>query len=529
MRRYVIFLLLLLGVGRAEAQISRMRAEYEQFVQKHRQEYNDFVSRANAEFADFLKQSWSSYQSKAAEEAPIPDVMPTAPVAPVEEQTTPRPASVEPTRKPQPVPFPETPAPRPAPVEPTRKPQPVPFPEAPAPHPAPNTAPNPAPQPVAPAPQPVQSRPSYRGVVCEVDFFGEQLTFSCDKRTMPRLGGVDEGGFSAIWQAFGRGTESVVKEMDDYIESRYLNGWGCYQLVKKFSEAVYEERLSNERISLQAYLLSQLKYRAQVALSGDVLVLLLPFKEQVYSVPYLELEGVRYYIYGYGHNRSAGYRTYENTFSYATKQLSLQMDGRMKIGQVQQVPFERFSERAGVEVSAPMRLGNLALMYYYPIVDNTLYYAQTLDEAFAEAVLSPLRGCVARMDEQQAVAWLLDLVQHGFDYVTDDEAFGRQKQLFIEESFFFGRNNCKDRVGVFSWLVKELVGLPVVGIRYAGNAASGGVAHITCAVAFRGDVAGDSITHKGRRYVMCDPTYINASIGRTMPCYASSRGGVVEL
>ena len=249
-----------------------------------------------------------------------------------------------------------------------------------------------------------------------------------------------------------------------------------------------------------------------------------------FSEPYvLELDGIRYYIYSYGHHRSAGYRTYDNKFSYATKQLSLHMDGRMKIGEKKQVPFERFSARAGVKVSAPMRLGNLALMYYYPIVDNQLYYRQQLDEEFAEAILSPLRARVRGMNNREAVAWLLDLVQHGFDYVTDDEAFGRQKQLFIEESFFFGRNNCKDRVGVFSYLVKELVGLPVIAVRFKGNAESNGVAHIACAVAFDEEVAGDSFMHRGRRYVMCDPTYINATIGQTMPCYAASPGVIVAL
>ena len=522
-RRYVLLLLLLLTVGRVEAQFGNMRAEYERFVQQQRKSYDEFLERANRDFAEFLKQSWSSYQLREAEEAPIPDVMPTAPVAPLPERVIPRPQP-EPTQPDLTLPEPTTPEPTlPVPTIP------VPQPEVPMPVPAPAPRPTPAPAP-RPTPAPVSKPASdYNGSRVAVDFFGEQLFFACEKRSMPRLGGVDENGFSAIWSAFSRCTERMVGELSRQIEDFGLNGWGCYQLVKKTSEALYDESRSNERIALQAYLLSQLKYRAQVATSGNALVLLLPFKEQVYSVPYLELDGIRYYIYSYGHHRSAGYRTYDNKFSYATKQLSLHMDGRMKIGEKKQVPFERFSARAGVEVSAPMRLGNLALMYYYPIVDNQLYYRQQLDEEFAEAILSPLRARVRGMNNREAVAWLLDLVQHGFDYVTDDEAFGRQKQLFIEESFFFGRNNCKDRVGVFSYLVKELVGLPVIAVRFKGNAESNGVAHIACAVAFDEEVAGDSFMHRGRRYVMCDPTYINATIGQTMPCYAASPGVIVAL
>ena len=202
------------------------------------------------------------------------------------------------------------------------------------------------------------------------------------------------------------------------------------------------------------------------------------------------------------------------------------MDGTMEVGMKSRIEVPRWSALLGETFAPMMNVGNLALEMDYPIVDGEVFYRQGVPADLSDAVLGTLRRKIAGKSETQAVGYLLNLVQNGFEYVTDEEAFGRQKQLFIEESFFYGRNNCKDRVGVFSWLVRELTGLDVIFIRYEGNAASDGVSHITCAVGFRGTVEGDAFQYKGRRYVMCDPTYINAGIGRTMPCYASSQGEI---
>lgn len=125
------------------------------------------------------------------------------------------------------------------------------------------------------------------------------------------------------------------------------------------------------------------------------------------------------------------------------------------------------------------------------------------------------------MTSEQAVAYILNLIQNGFEYKTDYELFGRSKPLFIEESFFYGANNCKDRVLIFSWLVKKTVGLNTIMLGYPN--------HVACGVEFTSEVNGDSFNHKNHKYVMCDPTYINAPIGVTMPKYKGMDPVFMEL
>jgi hypothetical protein len=113
------------------------------------------------------------------------------------------------------------------------------------------------------------------------------------------------------------------------------------------------------------------------------------------------------------------------------------------------------------------------------------------------------------MDEQQAVNFLLRFVQTSLKYETDEQQFGRENYLFPEETLFYPYSDCEDRAVLFAWLVESLLGLDVVGLDYPG--------HVAAAVKFNGHVAGDDVSHRGARYVVADPTYINAVSGMTMP------------
>ena len=65
----------------------------------------------------------------------------------------------------------------------------------------------------------------------------------------------------------------------------------------------------------------------------------------------------------------------------------------------------------------------------------------------------------------------------------------------------------------FSFLVKNLIGLKVVGVDYPG--------HVAAAVKFNENLAGDYITYKGEIYAICDPTYLGAVAGIAMSKYAN--------
>ena len=460
------------------------RADFEAYKRQRNEDYNAYKNKINADFAEYLKKRWDDCNANDAVQTPIPDVSPEPEVAP---QSVPKVAESLPEPE-NTVSMVETIVSKesPAPATPTAK-------------------------------------------TLAVDFFGDTLNIPCNKVSLPVIGTLDEQHYAEAWTAYINTSQAAVKYIEQYASEHHLNGWGCYQLAKRTSEQAYDKSKPNERIALQSFLLSQLKYRAQVAISGNDLVLLLPFKETIYEVAYVTLDSQKYYIYSYGYCSCNGLRTYNKSVEYADKILSAALDGTMKIGKSEYMEFERMSALLGQRVAAPIYLGNIGLLYGYPLLDNIVYYKQGLDKEFASAILTPLREKIRGKSETEAVGYLLNFVQNGFGYVDDMKVFGHQKQLFVEESFFYGQNNCKDRVGVFSWLVKELVGLDVIALRYEGNSASNGIGHITCAIAFKGNVAGDGCTYQNRRFVICDPTYINAGIGQSMPCYKGVTPTILPL
>ena len=74
---------------------------------------------------------------------------------------------------------------------------------------------------------------------------------------------------------------------------------------------------------------------------------------------------------------------------------------------------------------------------------------------------------------------------------------------------------------LFSRLVRDLLGLKVLLVYYPG--------HLATAVCFTDNVTGDYISLNNQKYVVCDPTYIGAPVGATMPDMDNSSAKVILL
>lgn len=74
---------------------------------------------------------------------------------------------------------------------------------------------------------------------------------------------------------------------------------------------------------------------------------------------------------------------------------------------------------------------------------------------------------------------------------------------------------------MYSRLVRDLLGLEVILVYYPG--------HLATAVNFNTPVEGDYIDLNGRHFTICDPTYIGAPIGATMPDMDNKTAKVVLL
>jgi hypothetical protein len=86
---------------------------------------------------------------------------------------------------------------------------------------------------------------------------------------------------------------------------------------------------------------------------------------------------------------------------------------------------------------------------------------------------------------------------------------------------FVSYSDCEDRSIMFSYLVKNLIGLDVVGIKYHD--------HLATAVNFSSKVSGSGFNYKGKKYIVSDPTYTNANTGMAMPLYKSAKFEIIDF
>ena len=121
----------------------------------------------------------------------------------------------------------------------------------------------------------------------------------------------------------------------------------------------------------------------------------------------------------------------------------------------------------------------------------------------------------------EAVERLLNWVQTAFVYEYDNVVWGDDRAFFPDETLYYPYCDCEDRSILFTRLVRDLLGLKCILIYYPG--------HLASAVCFTDHVSGDYILVNGDKYIVCDPTYIGASVGYTMPDMDNASAKVIVL
>ena len=150
-----------------------------------------------------------------------------------------------------------------------------------------------------------------------------------------------------------------------------------------------------------------------------------------------------------------------------------------------------------------------------------MYANMPMEEELRSNLYPALRMYLLGAEDLQAVNTLLNWVQTAFVYQYDDSVWGGDRAFFPAETLYYPGCDCEDRSILFSRLVRDLLGLDVVLLYYPG--------HLAAAVAFKQPVNGDYLVYADKRYTVCDPTYIGAPVGRTMPNMNNAEAKIIPL
>ena len=474
MRRRLFIILNIICVLSCNAQIDEARKAYEDFKKKAQQEYNDFRKQANEQYAEFLKKAWTEYKTLPAIPRPKDESEPPV-VVPEEDRNK--------QINDNPVPIDDVVTP------PTPTPQPVPI-------------------------SPIKEDETAKEKVVAFTYFGTNIKIRIKESSFFSLATFDNEKVAELWMMLSE--EGMMNNtIRDCLYARTnmdLCDWAYLNMIYEFSKSVYGE--GNEATLLTAYIYCQSGYKMRIAVMSGKLLLMYASKHYIFDTPSINIDGTCFFPFNCKEEGSI----YLSNIAFPKEQsLSLFVQHGQKFSfnpsKTRTLKAKHFTD---MEVSVQVNNNLIDFFNSYPtsVIDDDIMtkwalYANTpLDENVKKTLYSALRGKINGLGQKQAANKLINWVQTAFVYEYDDKVWGHDRAFFAEESLYYPYCDCEDRSILFSRLIRDLLGLDVVLVFYPG--------HLATAVHFTEDVKGDYIIVDGKKYVICDPTYIGAPVGYTM-------------
>lgn len=368
---------------------------------------------------------------------------------------------------------------------------------------------------------PIPSSPE----MLSIRFYGRELRFHLPDALRITAKSAKESDVAQYYKAMSRRFESKILHHELVLTMRRLglNPWGYYLLLRSIAETAFST--NNDRVLFCFYMLHSNGYMARVGRgqqSGQLMLLLaIDNKKEVYSLPFFRIDSVRYYAV-YGGNWG------EDTYSYREKadgdslrQIGLDFKNTLDVASCDKERTVRLSQ-AGLDIHIPFSTSNLRYYDDIPLTEFPVYFKSAMGKETQDALDTTFIRLFATLEKPQKVALILDFVQNAFAYKVDEEQFGREKYFFPEEVVGYPYSDCEDRCALFASLVRRYMGCDVIGILYPD--------HLATAVCLDGLVThGKTVSHMGKTYLLCDPTFPGASIGSLPPEYQDKPFEVVAI
>lgn len=376
-------------------------------------------------------------------------------------------------------------------------------------------------KPEKPVATPVKTTPLYEGGSNrnKIIYAGQSFYLSNALAGKCKLGTLNENAIADAYEALcSADYKSLLEDCAQIKKDLQLNDWGVFTLIKQISDTYCSTE--NESIVMQQFMLNEMGYKARMArkATGNKMMLFVATDCMIYARPYITLNGQNYYNLN-GVNEQCQFYMCQKDSPKAKNRVGMLLQSAPNFpGAVSTSTHQAKGSVAKVTVDVPKPL--MDFYKNYPQCDYKVYFNAAVNKGMEKTILSSLAPLVQGKNEADAANILINFVQTAFQYQRDEQQFGYEKPFFVEELFYYPYSDCEDRAMLYSYLVRKLLGLDVVLLDYSD--------HIATAVRFKGNVGGDYVMVGGQKYIVCDPTYIGASIGMTMPQFKTVAAKVLK-
>ena len=377
--------------------------------------------------------------------------------------------------------------------------------------------------------------PVAAGTEIRLNFYGREVPIHVSQKLKARSKGVDEQDVADYFANIAKNreeTKALWDELTVVVDHFGLNEWGYFCLLRSLSEKMFTN--IDDRVLFCFYMLrneGNFKTRVARGQNSDKLTLLIALdnSKQVYSYTFFRFadnedatKKVKYYtVYGGG-------KAKEPVYSYSfckqdaeKKEMGLDFTKNLNMGACDVTRTVQLTKKRSVTL--PYNKAHMAYLNDVPMTVFPIYFENPIAIEAQKVLQNNFNEMRDQYTPTQFIQMLLHFVQTGFEYKTDDAQFGYEKYFYPEEVIGYPYCDCEDRSALFAWLVQKYTNAKVIGLQYEG--------HVATAVWFGDDVKlkGDGFMYGGKKYYVCDPTYINASIGMTMPQFKGKTPKIIKL
>ena len=345
-------------------------------------------------------------------------------------------------------------------------------------------------------------------------FFGVDLTLHYDQsiKNISLQREISKDKIAQAWEDLASSEyETTLNELKAISKKLRLNDWASYLLVKETAAAIYNDE--NEARLFTWFALLKMNYDAHISFQKHRVILLIPVEGELYNTVYYTLNTKQYYaIDYYAHGKLGSIMTYDNTYEGSDLGIDFAIKRVPLLSQNKIVKHLSFNLEDSLKTLALEYDKNLFDFYQsYPQVGYRNYFSAPESAFLDESIKKSFEPLIVGKSQSEALGIILNFVQNAFKYQVDTEQFNEEKVMFPSETIYYAYSDCEDRAILFSYMVKVLLGMDVVGLKYPN--------HMATAVHIKEKVEGEYITFNNRQYIVADPTYVNAHIGLSMPQY----------
>jgi len=357
----------------------------------------------------------------------------------------------------------------------------------------------------------------------QITFWGLPLEFSYEKPNLT-LAKLSEKEIADFWYKMSNSDyENMLANVQEYRLKLHLNDWGYCLLLNELGKKITDNSANLTKLFVW-FALTKSGYKSKVGFDDNRVFLMIPSQEMIYGNSYLKFENKRFYIVSFDKRirKAFSINTYEGDYPNANDLINLNVDNMPNFNDaIVEKDFKFRYDGDDFVIHLKYDKNTAEFFRNYPQTKLKVYFDAPLSVLARKSLSEQFKPILEGKSEPEAVNILLRFVQTAFEYKTDRDQFGREKTFFGDETLFYPFCDCEDRSVLFSLLVRDMIGLEVVGLDYPG--------HVSTAVKFRSDLNGDAIVFHNDKYLICDPTYINADIGMAMPQFKDVTPKIITL